>query len=125
MLYFVAFLMLGTALVLLQISRKKSASRKEREQSRAESRQSQFASVTLNCGADACQSAQSMRGKVFLASEAPMLPLAACDTAHCLCKYAKTSDRRGNDDGRRAVDIGIQPIIFDGVEHRSEDRRAS
>lgn len=122
MLYLLAVLMLGCALVLLQMAKKKSAptARQARTSSTRES--TRFASVTLRCDRHACASAQSMRGKAFLASEAPTLPLTACDATHCQCKYAKTSDRRATE-GRRAMDLGIQPVIFDGTENRGDDRR--
>ncbi len=122
MLYLVAVLMLVTALVMLQVAKKRSAPEQTQEPSSANRNSTRFASVRLCCDKHACSSAQSMRDKVFLASEAPALPLAACDAIHCQCKYAKASDRRATG-GRRAIDIGIQPLIFDGAEHRQEDRR--
>lgn len=124
MLYLVAVLMLVTALVMLQIAKKKSASPAKRKPDPMPKESSQYASVRLCCDRHACSSAKAMRDKAFLATEAPTLPLPACDATHCQCKYAKASDRRGTD-GRRAIDLGIQPLIFDGTEHRENERRAT
>ena len=87
-------------------------------------KQTQFASVALQCSDQACKSAVSMRGTPLLASEAPVLPLAGCDSNACKCAYQKVADRR--EEGRRTADHGIQPLIFDGEENRdASDRRAS
>jgi hypothetical protein len=122
MLYLVAVVMFIAAMVMLQISRKKSAS--ERTGNASRNTTTRYASVKLCCDKHACSSAQSMRDKAFLAKDAPALPLAACDAIHCQCKYTKTSDRRSTG-GRRAMDLGIRPLIFDGAENRTEDRRTS
>lgn len=124
MLYLVAALMLITAVVMLYISKQKSATGQTRESATTSRASSPFASVKMCCDRHACAPAQAMRDQVFLASEAPTLPLAQCDATHCQCRYAKTSDRRATG-GRRAMDIGIQPLIFDGAENREDDRRTS
>ena len=84
-----------------------------------------FASVALQCAADACDAALSIKGKSLLAADAPPLPLAVCDKATCHCSYKKAADRR-QIDGRRTIDVGIRPLIYDGQELREEssDRRA-
>jgi len=124
MLYLVAVIMLVTALVMLQIVKKKPAASTGPSKPQPTTESSQFASVRLRCDNHACGSAIEMRDQVFLASEAPTLPLTNCDATHCQCKYAKASDRRATE-GRRAIDLGIQPLIFDGAEHREDDRRDS
>lgn len=124
MLYLVAALLLVTAIVMLQLSGKKSETRQSRDAASSAKATSQYASVRLCCDRHACASAQELKDKVFLASEALALPLAGCDAPHCQCKYAKASDRRATG-GRRAVDLGIQPLIFDGTENRSDERRTS
>jgi hypothetical protein len=43
----------------------------------------------------ACAAAQACRGKRFLSSEAPRLPLAECDARRCECRYRHFADRRG------------------------------
>lgn len=124
MLYLVAVLMLVTALVMLQIAKKKPAAASGPKKPQPTVESSPFASVRLRCDRHACAPALEMRDLAFLASEAPTLPLSKCDATHCQCKYAKASDRRATE-GRRAMDLGIQPIIFDGTENREDDRRDS
>ena len=45
--------------------------------------------------ANACAAAQACKGKRFLSSEAPRLPLKGCDSARCECRYRHYNDRRG------------------------------
>ena len=67
-----------------------------------------FHAVAIDCGRGrACQTARRLQGQRFLASEAPRLPLADCDSATCACRYQHYEDRRM--DVRRAAD-----------EHRAE-----
>jgi hypothetical protein len=61
--------------------------------------------VTIVPGAAACDAAQELRGRRFLSSAAPRLPLAGCTNRdQCQCKYQHHADRRGNP--RRASDGG-------------------
>ena len=84
---------------------------------------SDFASVELRCSNTACKTARRLRGQPILAVEAPVLPLASCDAESCHCSYHKIDDRR-QEIGRRTSDHGIEPLIYDGAEHRSaSDRR--
>ena len=43
----------------------------------------------------ACAAAQACRGKRYLSSEAPRLPLTECDAKRCECRYRHFADRRG------------------------------
>ena len=43
----------------------------------------------------ACEAAQTCRGKRFLSSEAPRLPLESCNADQCQCRYRHYPDRRG------------------------------
>jgi hypothetical protein len=59
--------------------------------------------VTIVPCAAACDAAQQLRGRRFLARAAPRLPLAGCTNHdHCQCKYQHYADRRG--DPRRNAD---------------------
>jgi hypothetical protein len=53
-------------------------------------------------GGSACAAARACKDKRYLSTEAPRLPLAACDAASCKCKYRHFEDRRAGD--RRADD---------------------
>ncbi|HEU4619984.1 MAG TPA: hypothetical protein VFV10_18245 [Gammaproteobacteria bacterium] len=81
-----------------------------------------FASVELRAGSPACRAARSMAGKIYLISEAPVLPLARCDVARCRCAFEKRTDRRA--ESRRWEDVGVQPTIVSAVNRRGgSDRR--
>ncbi len=58
---------------------------------------SDWHSVTILSSLNACEAAKAIEGEVFLATEAPSLPLAACDHATCRCHYEYLDDRRQED----------------------------
>ena len=86
--------------------------------------ESEFACVALRCGRTSCHAARRLRGTSQLANDAPVLPLPGCDKGMCGCRYVKTEDRRQSE-GRRLVDLGIRPFVFDGSDQRAklDDRR--
>ena len=51
----------------------------------------------------ACYAARTLKGKRFLSSEAPALPLAGCDNAECNCRYVHHHDRRNGVDRRHPM----------------------
>lgn len=51
--------------------------------------------VAIVPGPGHCKAAESAKGRRFLSSEAPLLPLRECDVAACTCKYRHHEDRRG------------------------------
>ncbi|MCZ4305088.1 hypothetical protein O4G98_10100 [Zoogloeaceae bacterium G21618-S1] len=53
--------------------------------------------VTINSGQGACRTAQTLKGIRFLSAEAPLLPLASCDTTRCRCTFSHYKDRRRGD----------------------------
>jgi hypothetical protein len=60
--------------------------------------------VTIVAPSRACEAALACKGKRFLSSEAPRLPLAQCDANRCDCKYRHFPDRRAGP--RRAEETG-------------------
>jgi len=66
-----------------------------------------FHGVSIRPGeSGACEAAQNLENRRFLADEAPMLPLADCSNpTDCRCKYQHFDDRRT--DARRESDIGL------------------
>lgn len=56
-----------------------------------------FRSVTIRTKLDACNAAIALKDQVFLAREAPSLPLAECDAMNCACRYSYLDDRRQED----------------------------
>jgi len=53
-----------------------------------------YHAVSIEPGARACAAANDARGKRFLSSAAPMLPLRECTRATCQCRYVHHNDRR-------------------------------
>jgi hypothetical protein len=52
--------------------------------------------ITIVGTTAACAAAEACRGKRFLSSEAPRLPLAECDAQRCECRFRHFADRRGS-----------------------------
>ena len=59
-----------------------------------------FHAVSIRLGNNACTAAKEMQGERFLASDAPMFPLADCDSPNCQCRFVHYKDRRARDDRR-------------------------
>jgi hypothetical protein len=86
-----------------------------------------YHAVSIATGVKACPHAKQIAGKRFLSSEAPSLPLDACDAAKCNCRYQHHPDRR-TDEPRRETDIGIVRMegTWRGINRRGgRGRRAS
>jgi len=60
--------------------------------------------VTLITSGHPCAAVQACKGKRFLSSEAPRLPLPECDAPRCECRYRHYEDRRNGP--RRAEESG-------------------
>ena len=77
--------------------------------------------VVIKTGMKACQAAQDLAGKPILLNEAPILPLQACDTSKCTCKFIKQDDRRTDD--RRAHLKAAREIMGDADSHNRRERK--
>jgi hypothetical protein len=100
---------------------KSKASAEPRETRRPHHR---WHAVTIVAPSSACGAALGCKGKRYLSSEAPRLPLADCDAARCVCKYRHFADRR--DAPRRAEDSGAPADPRVAVNRREKrGRRAS
>lgn len=66
--------------------------------------QTRWRAVKIAPGLFACDAAQNLTDRVFLAGESPHLPLASCARADCDCKYVHLDDRRSG--GDRRLDLG-------------------
>ena len=64
-----------------------------------------YHAVSIEPGRNCCHSARMLRGKMYLSSEAPALPLKNCVNDQCTCRYAHHEDRRAG--LRRASDMGV------------------
>lgn len=75
-----------------------------------------FDAVEIQARHTACLAALRLRGKRYLAEEAPALPLPGCTAAQCSCSFVKLADRRTED--RRLEHAGLSASLF-----RANDRR--
>lgn len=87
-----------------------------------------YQSLSLMLPIAHCNAASSLADKRFLKREAPSLPLKECDKATCKCGFMKHTDRREEDEDRRAL-YGLRAelhAIHTGNERRKRrGRRAS
>jgi hypothetical protein len=79
-------------------------------------------SVAIIGPTTACAAAQMCKGKRYLCSEAPRLPLQGCDASRCDCKYRHFEDRRGAP--RRAEEKGMTSTRVETNRRKNRDRRA-
>ncbi|MBN1237957.1 MAG: hypothetical protein JXB36_05620 [Gammaproteobacteria bacterium] len=82
----------------------------------------QYAGVAIKPGRNACEAAESLRGRKLLVGEAPPLPLSGCTSDHCSCVFRKFDDRRAGE-ARRWSDVGIDAALYAGDERRAQDDR--
>ena len=82
------------------------------------SKKAQWRSVRIRSGLNACKAATSIKGRIFLAPDAPSLPLENC-TEDCRCHYVFMDDRRSGTD--RRIELGQLGGLLPG--YGSERRR--
>jgi hypothetical protein len=51
-----------------------------------------------------CKKVVELNGQLFLAAEAPKIPLPDCDAPKCRCRYIHSEDRRSTEERREPVD---------------------
>ena len=83
-----------------------------------------FRSVTIRTKLEACNAAIALKDQVFLAREAPSLPLAQCDANQCTCRYSYLDDRR-QEDRRTPYRLKHGAVVggTDGNRRNPGDRR--
>ncbi|WP_438971210.1 hypothetical protein [Methylophaga sp.] len=82
-----------------------------------------YAAVKIEACEFSCNASFDRSSQVFLAREAPSLPLNDCDTtAGCSCKYIHFEDRRHSQEDRRSGSQVLQNV-FDGKDHRGVNKR--
>jgi hypothetical protein len=77
--------------------------------------------VVILPGAGHCKAAESAKGRRYLSTEAPLLPLRQCDAAACTCKYRHYDDRRGAP--RRSEEAAARQRPKAGADRRSNRGR--
>ena len=79
--------------------------------------------MSIVIGNVCCETAAQYRGKRFLASETPTLPLAGCTSnGQCTCSYRKHADRRSGEDRRLGLP-GEKSQWYHGGERRNPNGR--
>lgn len=88
-------------------------------------KKSPYHAVSVRLGESACLAAKTIEGKRFLASEAPLLPLAECSSIeNCRCHFLHHEDRRAGKDRRSPFTAGKVGAGTDNPERREGgDRR--
>jgi hypothetical protein len=78
--------------------------------------------VSVNSMLGGCAASWALRGKRFLSSDAPSLPLEGCTASTCSCRYVHHEDRRSA--ARRTADVMRRSdVFFAGVERRQAGGR--
>lgn len=86
--------------------------------------QRSHAAVSVATAGNCCGAAKQLEGKLFLAQEAPALPLTDCSQPDaCRCRYSKYADRRDGDEDRRFPYDGQRAAWFAGGERRKSQGR--
>ena len=95
-------LILGLLVAIWWLLRKRREKSPEtsRDQLRPKTTNTQFHAVSIKYEGPACDAAQNMSGRRFLATAAPKLPLPECDILECTCRFSHHEDRRSQKDRR-------------------------
>ena len=104
---------------LLKKSGISKASAKDRAE---ESKKSAFRCVTIKPGQMVCRSAQLLKNKPILMSEAIPLPLNGCDVSKCDCQFLRHEDRRMSE-RRNDIYVARQIMVGEKDIRETKDRR--
>lgn len=86
-----------------------------REQAARRSRK--YHAIEVRSHGTPCEIAQGVKGRRFLAAEAPPLPLPGCGGASCECYYQHHEDRRREDRRLHSINAAYR------ADERREERR--
>lgn len=124
-LFAIALLIVAMVLTLARYSgrgeRKSTPTPAARRGATSIRQQTRWRAVKIAPGLFACDAAQKLDDRVFLASESPHLPLDSCARADCECKYIHLDDRRSG--GDRRIDFGSLGAYL--PQNQSERRRGA
>jgi hypothetical protein len=85
-----------------------------------------YHSVAIACRTRSCEAVQQLKGKRFLSTEAPALPVQGCAADSCQCRYVHFDDRRDDD---RRTPFGkyssIPPLFIDHERRNQSGRRSN
>ena len=113
--------------VLIRI-RKSSGTDQTKTTVRAHKGNAVYHAVSIKLSGHVCKAAEEMRGRRFLSTAAPKLPLPGCDVLDCNCRFTHHKDRRAGKDRRSPFARGGfagGTGKFKTEQRKREDRRAS
>lgn len=77
-----------------------------------------YHAVSIKAGPSCGGTEREHAGRLYLSTEAPVIPLPSCDTGNCRCRYIHHEDRRdGSDRRQRSAWHG------NAIEENGRDRR--
>ncbi len=83
----------------------------------------EFHAVSIRFPSSACSAAKNIKGKRYLSSAAPRIPLPDCDVLECKCRFIHHKDRREGDDRRDHFRPGIAGETGKHERRHGPDRR--
>lgn len=83
-----------TQKIQIHALRKKRVKKAKTKPIKSASEKPAYRCVVIKPGAEACEAAQQLRARAILMHEATALPLNACNTEKCNCRYLRYEDRR-------------------------------
>ena len=99
---FATVLALGGTVISLYL--RKQSLRRQRQRAAVDSvPDGPYHAVSVVYRIDACASVRRYRGRRFLPTDAPRLPLPDCSQLNCRCYYTHYGDRRLGDERRRII----------------------
>jgi len=86
-----------------------------------------FQAVSIEIPKNACAAVQRHRGRKFLVSQAPALPVSDCSHKTCCCRFIRYEDRRGEENRRDEFSQygGFGVKISDGEKRLGKNRRGN
>lgn len=82
-----------------------------------------YPAVSIVASSNCCDAVRELQENIFLAAEAPQLPLPGCNMPDgCNCRYRKYPDRRQGNEDRRMFGETRRSVMYAGDEKRHEGK---
>lgn len=117
-LFFLLIITISAYLFYVKIIANKQAKAPQKKVKSAEPKP-QYRCVFITTGLSACKAAQALSLQPILVNVAPVLPLHACDSMKCDCKFTRYSDRRLD---KRRDFLNVARQITGDANNRREKR---
>lgn len=122
----VAILILLLVLIFVRRPKEKEKARPIERRTAPGKANTKFHAVSLKSPPNACNAAKAMEGERILSADAPLIPLADCDSPSCKCRFVHHKDRRAGDDRRNPWAPGFggnSTGSYEKEQRKSTDRR--